>query len=254
MIQDDDICIQALVKLGLTFLQAKIYLTLTKIEKAGVKRLASASNVARPDVYRIVATLEKIGLLEKIITTPIMYKATPIQEGYYLLLQNKTQEFTEIQKNTMNIIKQSHKKDQKRSQEESPNQFLLISSYDLIVKKCAIEDSITKTSLDVIGEWKAVRTYIFNHIQIYENALKRGVKIRVITEKHKEAKSMKKILGPFKDNPLFEIRFISAPVPIKGAIFDGKKVSLSTRTQNESELTPNLWSENPVFLTIIMSY
>src|ERR1039458_8159881 len=92
MIQNDDLHIQMLMNLGLTLLQAKVYLTLAELGKAEVKRISNASNVARPDVYRVISTLEQIGLAEKIITVPTMYKATPIKEGYYILLQNRSEE------------------------------------------------------------------------------------------------------------------------------------------------------------------
>jgi len=87
MIQDEHI--QALMGFGLTLLQAKIYLNLVKLEKADVKTLSKASNVARQDIYRIMLTLQKLGLTEKIIAKPTMYKATPIKEGLSILLQNK---------------------------------------------------------------------------------------------------------------------------------------------------------------------
>ena len=253
MIQNDDVHIQTLMKLELTLLQAKTYLTLVKLGKAEVKRIAEASNVARPDVYRVMPALEKLGLAEKIVTNPTMYKATPIKEGYYILLQNKTQEHTELQQKTIDLIKNFHESNYKTTLQEE-DQLVLIASKTLLAKKSEIEDSITKTSLDVIGEWKAVRAYVFGHLQMYKKAIKRGVKIRVVTEKHKEDKSMRKILLTFKSNPLFEIRYVTAPIPIRGAIYDGKKVDLSVRTSHDRELTPCLWSNNPQVTKVMTAY
>jgi DNA polymerase III alpha subunit len=53
--------------LGLTLLQAKIYLALSKTGKATIKTISKASNSARQDIYRIMPTLQKLGLAEKII-------------------------------------------------------------------------------------------------------------------------------------------------------------------------------------------
>lgn len=96
MVEDERV--QTLMNLGLTLLQAKIYLALAQAGKTKIETISKASNIARQDIYRIMPTLQKLGLAEKIVTTPTMYKATPIKEGYYLLLQNKTQEYTELRK------------------------------------------------------------------------------------------------------------------------------------------------------------
>ncbi len=83
--------IEALMHLGLTFLQATVYVTLLKFGKTEAKAISDSSGVARADVYRVMSTLEHLGLVEKIISTPSTYKATPIKEGCVLLLQNRRQ-------------------------------------------------------------------------------------------------------------------------------------------------------------------
>jgi DNA-binding IclR family transcriptional regulator len=54
-------------------LKSKVYLTLATLGKADVKTIAKASNIARQEIYRIMPTLQKLGLTEKIITNPTMY-------------------------------------------------------------------------------------------------------------------------------------------------------------------------------------
>jgi len=39
-------------------------------------------------------TLQQKGLIEKVITAPTMYKATPMEEGLEILLREKTSEYT----------------------------------------------------------------------------------------------------------------------------------------------------------------
>lgn len=129
MIEDERI--QVLMDLGLTLLQAKTYLALSQTGKATIKTISKTAHVARQDTYRVMFTLEKLGLAEKIIATPTMYKATPIKEGYCLLLQNKTREYTELQKKTIAIIKKSHESNDKTTPQEEAQQFFLISSKKL---------------------------------------------------------------------------------------------------------------------------
>jgi hypothetical protein len=47
------------MSLGLTYLQAKIYFTLTQLKTAEAQKISNVSNVARQDIYRLMPTLEK---------------------------------------------------------------------------------------------------------------------------------------------------------------------------------------------------
>ena len=57
---------QILTNLGLTPVQARVYLALVESGPLRISAISKASDVARPDVYRILSNLEKIGLVEKI--------------------------------------------------------------------------------------------------------------------------------------------------------------------------------------------
>ena len=255
MIQDDDTLTQTLLELGLTFLQAKIYLALIKLQEAGAKKISATSNVARPDVYRVLPALEEIGLAEKIIAKPTQYKATPIKEGCNILLQTKTKEYTALHQNTMNLIKNfDSKKDEITLHDATLEQFSLITSKALLLKKFEIEDSSAEDSIDVIGDWNLVRNLIFNHLHIFEKALKKGVKIRAVTEKFDENEFDDKVLLKFKGNPLFEIRHLDRPIPTKTAIYDSKKANMCVRTIDDGEIEPSLWSDNPQFVKVIKAY
>jgi sugar-specific transcriptional regulator TrmB len=98
MIIEEDI--QTLTRLGLTILQAEIYLTLTKLEKATIKTLSTTTKIDRANVYRIVSKLQELRLVEKMITNPTVYKAVPIQDGAPMLLERQTQEYQEIRLRT----------------------------------------------------------------------------------------------------------------------------------------------------------
>ena len=95
--------IQALMNLGLTLLQAKTYLTLTKLGKADIKGISKASNVVREEIYRIMPKLEKIGLVEKIVGRPTVYEALPLKEGLSMLLISRTEEKCQTAKENKNV-------------------------------------------------------------------------------------------------------------------------------------------------------
>ncbi|MEM2998943.1 MAG: helix-turn-helix domain-containing protein [Candidatus Bathyarchaeia archaeon] len=155
MIQEDEY-VQILTRLGLTFLQAKTYLALAKLGKADVKTISKASKIARQDIYRIMPALQNMGLVEKIVASPTLYKVTPVNESLGVLLENKTREFMELQikmKYMLNNFKE--KADEVASQEEE--QFSIISSRRLLQKKLSEKDRTAQKSIVAIGNWKTIR-------------------------------------------------------------------------------------------------
>jgi sugar-specific transcriptional regulator TrmB len=81
--------IQILTNLGLTIVQARTYLALAKLGTATIKTISKSANIARQNMYNVMPALQQKGLIEKVITTPTMYKATPMQEGLEILLREK---------------------------------------------------------------------------------------------------------------------------------------------------------------------
>jgi sugar-specific transcriptional regulator TrmB len=49
--------IQTLMSLGLTFLQAKVYLSLVALGKSDAKTISKASDIVREEIYRIMPYL-----------------------------------------------------------------------------------------------------------------------------------------------------------------------------------------------------
>ena len=56
---------QILVDLGLTLLQAKVFLALLVRGTSKVTEISQVSKVSRPDVYRSLSKLQEFGLVEK---------------------------------------------------------------------------------------------------------------------------------------------------------------------------------------------
>jgi sugar-specific transcriptional regulator TrmB len=238
--------------LGLTLLQAKTYLVLATLGRAGVKTIAKASNVARQDIYRIMPTLEKLGLAEKIIAVPTMYKATSLKEGLFILFQNETQKHSELQKKIIELVNNAHGSEDKKVLQDETHQFSIISSKKLLHKRIAERENIVQTSIDAVGKWESIRFTLFYRLQDLKRILKRGVKIRIITERYEDYKSVQKIMRTLK-NPLFGIRCISAPIPVKTVIHDGTEVNMCIAMSPDNDV-PSLWSSNPNFVKIMAAY
>lgn len=245
--------VETLEKLGLTQLQAKIYLATVTLQRATAGKIATIANVARPDVYRILPSLEKIGLLRKVITTPVMYEATPLKQGCEILLEHKKEEYVTAENETLKLIAEFHQKPPVHEDNGSNEGFLLITAKELLIDKIVAADTSAKTRIDVIGRWEAIRPVIYKNRDIYAKQIKHGVRIRVITDKPETSDQ-----GPLtlnnKMGPLFEVRYLDEALPIKGAIYDCKSANMCVRKLRDQELTPCLWSTNPEFVKVMASY
>jgi sugar-specific transcriptional regulator TrmB len=170
MIQEE--YVQTLMGLGLSLLQAKTYLNLAKLGKADVKTIAKASNVARTDAYRIMLTLEKLGLAEKIVATTTVYEATPITVSLSILLQKRREEYAGLEKKANSLLKNFQSNDLQDSQEEN-QQFKITSEMSLLLKMHENLVRSAQTSIDIVMPVKILHLMLFNHQSFFKKAKKK---------------------------------------------------------------------------------
>ena len=244
--------IEALMQLGLTFLQATVYCTLLKFGKAEIKAISENCGVARADVYRVMATLEHLGLVEKIISKPVSFKVTPIRDACLLLLENKKRDYLALKKLSSEII---HSTPHYCSENcDVQPEFSIISSGGRLIERITLEDNNTQKSLDIFADWKSIRSIEYYQRFIHEKALKRGVKIRIITEIHQGEQFEDLYPSLFKYNGSFEVRYVDSPIPIRCAIYDKKQVNLNLKPKTDPQNTSFLWSSNPEFVKVIVAF
>jgi hypothetical protein len=98
-----------------------------------------------------------------------------------------------------------------------------------------------------------MRALVFSNTEIYEKALNRGVRIRFIIDNPPNLND--KIIQKWsKSSPLFELRYLTEKLPIRGAIYDGKSANMCVRSILDQELTPSLWSNNAEFVKLLVNY
>ncbi|KON33131.1 hypothetical protein AC477_01925, partial [miscellaneous Crenarchaeota group-1 archaeon SG8-32-1] len=119
--------------LGLSYCQAKIYLTLANSEGLTVKAIANATKMAREQTYNIMPKLVQQGLVEKIIENPIKYKAIPINECVSKLMDDRKRKTLELETKTKELLKNFSKR--KMDQISDVPQFVLLGSKERVLQK-----------------------------------------------------------------------------------------------------------------------
>lgn len=244
-----------LEKLGLTQLQAKIYLATLTLQRATAIKISTTANVARPDVYRIMPCLEELGLLKKLITTPTLYEATPLRNACQLLIGKKREQYSQIQKESEDLIRQYAERSYIQPPDIVDEGFSIIASKELWQDKFASTVRASQDSIYVIGEWTNLTSITLSNPQIYLDPLQRGLTVKLITNRATD----QHIIDVWNNQatnsfPKLEIQLVSERPPINAMIFDGKTATMCVRSTPDSELVPSLWSDNPEFVKVLVGY
>jgi sugar-specific transcriptional regulator TrmB len=242
-----------LVDLGLTHSQAKVYSALSQYGTSTAKNISKISQVAREHVYEVLPQLQHLGLVEKIIGAPSMFCAIPIQEGLSILFQSRTLKTNELQKK-LDIIKRCNNNSIEMLAWEEGNQFILIPPKKAALNRRKREIEAAKTSIDILVSIMRLGPTANTYHEAVKDALDRGMKIRVITEKPEDIKEVPKIIQDLIKNPSFQLRYILNPPSAIVTIFDRKKILATTSANAGLGESPAFWSNNPCLLAMINDF
>lgn len=232
--------IQIFIDLGLTYVQAKLYLTLAKFANSGgdVKRICRDSGVVRQDIYRVMPTLQKLGLAEKIIAKPTMYRGIPLEKGFSMLLNRKTSGFTELKKKAKVTFNKIEAASMENGSPQESAEFIITSERGLFIAKVKEDIERTKANIDIVYAKERMSSISFHAAEQLEKAMKRGVKVRALTSKI-EGKTLDKNIQALKNNSNFEIR-LAEQIAVGLIIFDKNEVNVRIA----STIVPSLWTNN----------
>ena len=240
---DINVNIATLHKLGLTVLEAKVYATLALAGDAEVKTMARSLNIAKCEVYRAIAALEEIGLVEKLLVVPASYRAITIDVASRILLENKDLELTKLQKDTEELVKSLCNADNTSSKPEEEED-IVISEGKIVAKRLLTQLQTTKSSFETISSWNICARMLSDWRNEFTKLTKNQAHVRVLTDHSPKNELMPEFLKELQQSAFFEIRYYPEPLTIKMAIRDGCEVNLCF---SEKSSSPNLWSKNRVF-------
>ena len=252
-IQDKDV--DALTSLGLTVLQARVYVALVKSGSLTIKEISKTAGVARQDLYRITSELQELGLIEKVITTPTEFRAIELTFGVSLLLNRVQKKETETREKAVELMQRLKDRNAKAISEEKEPLFIMIPEKETIARKTIQALENAQTSMVSVISWRKFSDLMFNAEKFrLGRALKRGVKIRFITEKPEGAKQMPKKVETYKKKYSLGVRYLATAPPAHVALFDKKEVFINTSTKDGLTETPLLWSNSPSLVAVVHDY
>ncbi len=149
--------LETLLELGLTAIQAKIYLSLLQTGPSTAKNLAATMGTSRPDVYRIIEGLHKDGVIEKLLTKPAVFKATPADQLINSLLKRKIEAQKELNKKSNELLTDLLNNNIEKEIHETGIDFIVIQGKDATFQKLKEAISKAQTSVYVITSQRRFR-------------------------------------------------------------------------------------------------
>jgi len=231
---------------GLTRNQAKAYIAVAQLGLASVSQISKASKVRREDVYRIIPKLEKMGLIEKILGTPIKIRATPMEEALSSLIKREQDTFNKkvslLKAKKDAFLKYFTAYKTKPSSEEEKPHFALISQREgMINRKLTMIENAEK-EID-IASYEFYKLFT-NYDEPLKKALMKGVKIRIVLDVSEYKDSIQGIIEEYTSSGAsFDIKYTYQPSS-QYMIVDYKEALVATSTEPHMGENHYLWTDD----------
>jgi sugar-specific transcriptional regulator TrmB len=247
--------LQALVDLGLTPVQARVYLTLARFGASRTKAISQISKVAQPDVYNALSKLQQLGLVEKLIKTPLEYRAIPLNEGVSFLLETKREQYEKVRAEARMMLDTFKIMRPNSANQPKGSKFVLIPEGRAVIEKINTAIAEAQISMDLFLSWKRFsRGIASTFTESIESAWAKNVKIRFIIESPLESKTAKQLIQFCRERPFCQIKFIPhRPVIVLG-IYDKKELFIIVNPETDLPGSPALWSNNPGLIALAKDY
>ncbi len=239
--------------LGLTSTQAKIYLHLNSIGNATAKKIADTTKTPRQDTYRILNELFNIGLIEKKITKPTEYRSVSPEKCIKILIDIRNEETKKIENEAVQIISALNFASKEISADESDSFLIGARSKEGIFLNLEKLLSELKECLFVLSPFENFYPWLFNQEKTFEDALKRGVKIKLITTSTNDEALLKFFTNEQKKH-LFEVRFVSIKPKVSFGIYDKTRVLCELSVEESFLQSKALLTGNSCLLELFLHY
>lgn len=246
--------IQILTELGLNSCEARVYIAIASIGTCTARSISKSAKVTKPDVYRSLKTLQERALIEKIISSPTLFKARPVGESISLLLELKDKKYKLLREKSKQLKRSFKNSIVPLEPQEAGQQFILISGKEAELGRRRKETKNAKKSIDMINSWKRFPQTAFFYAEDNKEALQRGVKIRVITEEAENSGNISKFYEDAKKAGFYRIRYATFPISAVVSIYDEKEVIIVTSPSASFGEANILWSNNESIVKVMQEY
>jgi len=241
--------LRALTLLGLSLSQSKVYITIAKTEPADAKTIWKLTKVGRQDIYRILLELQKMNLVERIVASPSMYRAIPLEEGVSILLERRKEENRKLEAEAEKFIK-NHQRNNKAIHHDG---FQLIFIPEGKARVFRMHQSVGRTqrTADLTS---TLRKWAIG-IELLEKEVNKGVQTRgiVFTDDHNW---YEKLEQPYFEKPNLQLRWLPrSQLDTDYCIYDGREAFISVNpADGGQEKSRCIWTDYPSIIKLLQNH
>ena len=239
-----------LIGLGLTLNQAKVYLAILKLEKTTVGQVANFSKVRREDVYRILPSLEKMGLIERLLGKPTEVRATRISDALSLLVAEEKGKSDERLVGMRGIVQKLSLKEWRQELPKDESIYILIAEKKSVFAKTSDLISNSKKEVALIADKGRIMPILFQFSDECKLAVKKGALIRLIFEGEKPDVLLKEKVKKLIGSASVQIKFHFDPLN-HFIMSDDKEALITTSKQSALGDSPSLWTNNSNLIGVL---
>ena len=235
--------LQYLMQLGLTRMQANIYINLLLHGKAEARIIAYWAGSPRTEVYRALNELQENGLVDRELGCPLKFTAAPPSLGLQAFIDNKLHNINQMQKNLKNFSFEFES-----NQEPNPEREYKIISIEgrrRIIAKIKQQHDAAKSSIDVISFLPRF-LYIANQcMENYNKAVERGVKYRIILGMPNASQDLPPEIKKAHKNEKTIVKKVVGCLGVNSVIFDQEQMNFSFYPDRGIAESPLILTNHP---------
>jgi sugar-specific transcriptional regulator TrmB len=239
-----------LLGLGLSLNQARVYLAILKLEKTTVGQVAKFSKVRREDVYRILPSLEKLGLVERLLGKPTEVRATFISDALKSLVAEEKRKSDERLFDMKSKVKKLSLKDWTQRLPEEESIYILIPDKAAILAKTSNVIRDSRKEIALIADKEIIITVLAKFLDEFKQAIKRGVQVRLIFEEQSSDVLLKEKVKKLIGAALVQVKFHREPLN-HFIMSDDKEALITTSKESGLGESPSLWTNNSNLIGVL---
>jgi sugar-specific transcriptional regulator TrmB len=240
---------KALTDFGLTPNQAKVYLTILQIGTAPIGRVSQLSTVRREEVYRLLPKLEQLGLIMRVMGTPMKVKAIPVDEALASLIKNErdaaSRRLADLAAKKEVFLQSFTPTYYPDALAETDDvKFSLIPERAGVLIKTDELVRVAQSRINVVVSRRRLPMFVASHAIELKKALGKGVEIRMITQEPDEEDSIPAVIEKYlSPGASLSLRY-ALRLPSRYMLVDDREALVTTSTEASFVEGPVLWSSS----------
>ena len=197
--------------------------------------------------------MEKKGLVEKEITTPYNFIATPVECGLQILLSLRLEQYRDVQERTKAIL-QKFQEDKQKTPQKHEYKLIEINGRPRLMQRIKLQHDNAQRNVDILStlaRWLQILDFAIGN---YEKALARGVKYRVVIEAPSSEIIPREKIQALMTKPNFKLKLSRDPLKTNSAIFDQREITVNFSPSESLANSPMIWTDHPSFISMCQDH